>query len=128
MDIDYFKQYNDTYGHQKGDLALEKVAEILKKKTSRGSDFAFRLGGEEFGIITTLDKEKMIEFANIIKNEIENLQIEHSQSKVSKFLTTSIGLISKKEAEITNSDNLYKEADDCLYEAKKLGRNSIFIL
>ena len=128
MDIDYFKQYNDTYGHQAGDLALKKVALVLKKKTSRASDFAFRLGGEEFGIITILDKEKSIEFANSIKNEIENLQIEHKASKVSKYLTISIGIVSKKGDAITNSDILFKEADDCLYEAKKLGRNSIFIL
>ena len=128
MDVDYFKQYNDTYGHQKGDFVLEKVANVLKKKTSRASDFAFRTGGEEFAIITSLDKIKVIEFATLIKNEIENLQIEHSSSKVSKFLTISIGIVSKEGKEITNSDKLYKEADDCLYEAKKLGRNSIFIL
>ena len=128
MDIDYFKQYNDTYGHQKGDLALERVANILKKRTSRASDFAFRLGGEEFGIITTLDKEKAVEFANLIRSEIENLQIEHKTSEISKYLTISIGIVSKTGVEIINSDTLYKEADDCLYEAKRLGRNSIFIL
>ena len=128
MDIDYFKQYNDTYGHQAGDLALEKVAYVLRKRTSRGSDFAFRLGGEEFGIITTLNKEKVIEFANLIKDDIENLQIEHKASAISKYLTTSIGIVSKKGDEISNSDILYKEADDCLYQAKGLGRNSIFIL
>ena len=128
MDIDYFKQYNDTYGHQQGDLALEKVANILKTRTSRASDFAFRLGGEEFGIITALDRAKVIEFANLIKNEIENLQIEHKASKISKYLTISIGIVSKEDKDIPSSDDLYKEADDCLYEAKKLGRNSIFIL
>lgn len=128
MDIDYFKQYNDTYGHQMGDLALEKVALVLKKKSSRASDFTFRLGGEEFGIITTLEKEKIIEFANSIKDEIENLQIEHKASDISEHLTVSIGIVSKEGDSITNSDFLYKEADDCLYEAKKLGRNSIFIL
>ena len=128
MDIDYFKQYNDTYGHQQGDLALEKVASVLKARTSRASDFAFRLGGEEFGIITALDKSKVIEFANLIKNEIENLQIEHKASKISKYLTISIGIVSKEDKDIPSSDDLYKEADDCLYEAKKLGRNSIFIL
>jgi diguanylate cyclase (GGDEF)-like protein/PAS domain S-box-containing protein len=128
MDIDYFKQYNDTYGHQKGDLVLEKVALVLKKKASRASDFAFRLGGEEFGIITTLDREKAIEFATSIKEEIENLKIEHEASEISKYLTISIGIVSKEGVAITNSDLLYKEADDNLYEAKRLGRNSIFIL
>lgn len=128
MDIDYFKEYNDNYGHQKGDLALERVANLLKKKATRASDFAFRLGGEEFGIITTLDKEKAIEFANLIKNEVENLKIEHKASKISKYLTISIGIISKEGDSIIDSDLLYKEADDNLYEAKRLGRNSIFIL
>lgn len=128
MDIDYFKQFNDTYGHQEGDIVLEKVANILRKRTSRASDFAFRLGGEEFGIITTLDREKVIEFANLIKDEIEKLQIEHKRSKISKYLTVSIGIVSKEGESITNSNLLYKEADNCLYEAKKLGRNSIFIL
>ena len=128
MDIDYFKQYNDTYGHQQGDLALEKVANVLKERTNRASDFAFRLGGEEFGIITALDKIKVVEFANLIKNEIENLQIEHKASKISKYLTISIGIVSKENKDIPSSDELYKEADDCLYEAKNLGRNSIFIL
>lgn len=127
MDIDYFKQYNDTYGHQMGDVALEKVAKVLKARTNRASDFAFRLGGEEFGIITSLDKEKVIEFANLIKNDIENLKIENLNSKVSKYLTISIGVVSKEGDEITNSNKLYKEADDNLYQAKNSGRNSIFM-
>ena len=127
IDVDYFKQYNDSYGHQKGDLALEKVANILKKKSSRASDFAFRLGGEEFAIITTLDGKKIIEFANLIRTEIENLQIEHNSSLISKYLTISIGIVCQKGQEISNSDALYKEADDNLYEAKRLGRNRVFI-
>jgi len=127
IDIDYFKQYNDTYGHQEGDLALEKIATIFKNRSNRASDFAFRLGGEEFGIITTLKKEKAIEFANILKEEVANLKIEHKTSKTSEFITISIGLVSKKGLDISNSNILYKEADDALYKAKKQGRNCIFI-
>ena len=127
MDIDYFKEYNDTYGHQKGDLALEEVAKILKKYTNRSSDSAFRLGGEEFGIITTLDKEKIIEFTNNIKNEIEELHIEHRKSTISKYLTISIGITSKAGSELLDISTLYKEADDSLYIAKNNGRNCIFI-
>ena len=127
MDIDYFKEYNDTYGHQKGDLALEEVAKILKKYTNRSSDSAFRLGGEEFGIITTLDKEKIIEFTNNIKNEIEELHIEHRKSTISKYLTISIGITSKAGTELLDISTLYKEADDSLYIAKNNGRNCIFI-
>ena len=127
LDIDYFKEYNDTYGHQEGDIALEKVSFILKKYTNRSSDFAFRLGGEEFGIITTLDKIKVIEFANHLKNEIENLKIEHKSSIINNYLTISIGITSKKGTDISNSNILYKEADDELYKAKKNGRNCISI-
>lgn len=127
LDIDYFKEFNDTYGHQEGDIALEKVSAVLKNFTNRSSDFAFRLGGEEFGIITTLDKIKVLEFANHIKNEIENLKIEHKPSSISDYLTISIGITSKKSADISNSNTLYKEADDALYKAKKDGRNCISI-
>ncbi|MDY0052115.1 MAG: sensor domain-containing diguanylate cyclase [Aliarcobacter sp.] len=127
MDIDYFKEYNDTYGHQAGDKALEKVAEVLRNYTNRSSDFAFRLGGEEFGIITTLERDKVMEFGNTIKNKIENLQIEHKKSSISKYLSISIGITSKKGFELLNSKVLYKEADDALYIAKNKGRNCIFI-
>ena len=127
LDIDFFKEYNDTYGHQKGDEALEKVALVLKKHTSRSSDYAFRLGGEEFGIITTLDKSKVIEFAKQIRHKIEELKIEHNSSSISKYLTISIGVTSKKGADISSSASLYKQADDALYKAKKDGRNCIYI-
>lgn len=127
LDIDYFKQYNDTYGHQKGDFVLESVAKVLANKTNRASDFAFRIGGEEFAIITSLEKDKTIEFAQLIKEDIENLKIEHKASEISKYVTISIGAVSKMAIEIKDSDELFKEADDNLYEAKKLGRNCIFI-
>ena len=127
MDIDYFKEFNDTYGHQKGDFALEEVSKVLKKYTNRSSDFAFRLGGEEFGIITRLDKEKIIEFANNIKNEIEELHIEHKKSSISEYLTISIGITSRTGLDLLDSNTLYKEADDSLYLAKNKGRNCIFI-
>ena len=126
IDVDYFKQYNDTYGHQMGDFVLQKVAEIFKKRASRASDFAFRLGGEEFAILSNLEKEKAVEFAQIIKNEIENLQIEHKNSSVSPYLTISIGISSEVATKIISSDELYKEADDNLYEAKRLGRNRVY--
>ena len=127
MDIDYFKEFNDTYGHQKGDFALEEVSKVLKKYTNRSSDFAFRLDGEEFGIITRLDKEKIIEFANNIKNEIEELHIEHRESSISEYLTISIGITSRTGLDLLDSNTLYKEADDSLYLAKNKGRNCIFI-
>lgn len=127
IDVDYFKEYNDCYGHQEGDKVLEELAKVLKKYTNRSSDFAFRLGGEEFGIITRLDKVKVIEFANNVKNEIEELHIEHKKSSVSKYLTISIGIASRVGFELVDTNSLYKEADDALYTAKNNGRNCIFI-
>lgn len=127
MDIDYFKEFNDNYGHQKGDFALEEVSKVLRKYTNRSSDFAFRLGGEEFGIITRLDKERIMEFANNIKNEIEELHIEHKKSSISRYLTISIGITSRTGLNLLDSNTLYKEADDALYIAKNKGRNCIFI-
>lgn len=124
MDIDHFKQYNDNYGHQKGDDVLIKFAKCLKENLHRSSDFAFRLGGEEFAIVFQPEtKEKAIEFANTIKKNIEELQIKHEFSTVRLYITASMGLVCKNAKNI--DDNIYKEADDLLYEAKKSGRNQI---
>ncbi len=125
MDIDHFKQYNDNYGHQKGDTVLIEVAKCLKESLNRSSDFTFRLGGEEFAIVYQADtKEKAIEFANTIKNNIENLKIKHEFNSASSYITESMGLICKNANDII-VDEVYKEADNLLYEAKKSGRNQI---
>ena len=124
MDIDYFKQYNDNYGHQKGDDVLVSFAKCLKDSLHRSSDIAFRLGGEEFAIVYQPEtKEKAIEFANTIKENIEKLQIKHEFSSVRLYVTASMGLVCKEANNI--DDKIYKEADDLLYEAKKSGRNQI---
>ena len=127
LDIDFFKQYNDTYGHQKGDFVLQEISKVLKNRTNRASDFAFRIGGEEFAILVNLEKNKISEFAEAIKNDIENLKIEHSGNKVSKYVTTSIGVNFKQADELKNIDELFKVADDNLYEAKRSGRNCVVI-
>lgn len=126
LDIDYFKQYNDTYGHQKGDYVLSEVAKVLKNKTNRASDFAFRVGGEEFVIIATIEEDKILQYAASIKDEIENLKIEHIANKVSKYITASFGVVSIKETNTLTCHELYKKVDDNLYKAKEIGRNSIF--
>lgn len=128
LDIDYFKFYNDTYGHQAGDLALQKIAAVLKMHTHRASDFAFRLGGEEFGILFSYkDEEESLKFANLIKGEIENLKIEHKSSSVTKVITASFGLVVKKGEDIESVHMMYKLADEALYNAKAGGRNKVFI-
>lgn len=126
MDIDFFKQYNDTYGHQMGDTTLIKLAECLKKSLRRADDYCFRLGGEEFGIIFNTDaKDKAVLFANDVRQNVESMQIEHSASSASTYVTVSIGLVCKRANEIDSSDAMYKEADDLLYKAKELGRNRV---
>jgi diguanylate cyclase (GGDEF)-like protein len=125
MDIDHFKQYNDNYGHHMGDEVLINFAKCLKDNLHRFTDFAFRLGGEEFAVIyQSDDKEKAIVFANLIRKNIENLKIEHKYNSASDYITASMGLICKNAIEI-DYDEIYKEADALLYEAKKSGRNQI---
>ncbi|MFA9374940.1 MAG: cache domain-containing protein [Poseidonibacter sp.] len=129
LDIDYFKKYNDTYGHQAGDNALTKVAKELALHNHRASDFVFRLGGEEFGILFLYkDKESSLEFANFLRTCIEKLEIEHKQNSASKYVTVSMGLVVRKGKDIIDSDDLYKLADEALYKAKESGRNTTYIM
>ncbi len=126
IDVDYFKQYNDTYGHIMGDEVLKKVAGVLKNHTSRLDDYCFRLGGEEFGILfKSKDKNKAFEFSKFILKDIEELKIEHKNSKVSSYITVSMGLFSDFANNINNIDEMYKKADEMLYLAKESGRNRV---
>ena len=128
LDIDHFKLYNDNYGHQAGDDVLVKFASCLKENLKRADDLAFRLGGEEFGIIYKAeDKEKALEFANKLKNHIENLAIPHEYNSASRYITAFLGLICKNAKDIKNIDEIYKEADDLLYKSKLNGRNKVSI-
>jgi diguanylate cyclase (GGDEF)-like protein/PAS domain S-box-containing protein len=126
MDIDHFKQYNDNYGHQAGDEVLIEFAQCLKQNLKRADDLAFRLGGEEFGIVFKPEnKQKALEFANSVKENIENLKIKHEYSSASEYVTASMGLVCKRATEINTMDELFKQADDLLYKSKKNGRNQI---
>jgi diguanylate cyclase (GGDEF)-like protein len=126
MDIDHFKQYNDTYGHQMGDSVLIKVAKCMKDSLNRDDDTCYRLGGEEFGILyKASNKENALIFANIVRENIENLKIEHSGNSASAYITASMGLICKNANELEDEDLAYKQADDLLYKAKESGRNKV---
>jgi diguanylate cyclase (GGDEF)-like protein/PAS domain S-box-containing protein len=128
LDVDFFKLYNDNYGHSMGDDALIKVAQCLKTSLKRANDLAFRLGGEEFAIVfTTEDRTKALEFANIIRTNIEQLHIEHNWSSISQNMTVSIGLVCKRAIEVYDKETIYKEADHALYDAKKAGRNRVVV-
>jgi diguanylate cyclase (GGDEF)-like protein/PAS domain S-box-containing protein len=126
LDIDYFKNYNDTYGHLLGDKALKDVSEVLINMTNRSSDFAFRLGGEEFGLILiNQDKKSVFEYAQKIRQSIEELHIEHKTSKISNNLTASIGIVTRNGNDIKDSSEIYRLADEALYISKRNGRNQV---
>lgn len=127
IDIDYFKKYNDLYGHPAGDNALVKVAQVLKQSLRRPNDYAFRLGGEEFGIILSgLNTEQSFEFLDSIRNSIEKIKIVHCGSNVCKFLTISLGAHINQGPNILDSNQLYVKADQSLYEAK-FKRNHVVV-
>ncbi len=126
MDIDHFKQYNDTYGHQKGDEVLEKFAQCLKENLHRADDYCFRLGGEEFAVVYKSEtKEKSLQMANKLKDSIEELKIEHKKNSASKYITASLGLYCEKACNIEDHNELYKLSDKLLYKAKESGRNMV---
>jgi diguanylate cyclase (GGDEF)-like protein/PAS domain S-box-containing protein len=129
LDIDYFKQYNDFYGHSMGDKALQNVATTLKNALNRANDYCFRLGGEEFGIIfDSKSAQNALEFAHTLQQKIENLHIEHIKSNVSSYLTISMGLSCLDANTIKSCEQLYTDTDKLLYEAKQTGRNKIVSL
>jgi len=121
------KRYNDTYGHQAGDIALNKVAQTIKHCYKRQGDFVFRLGGEEFGVVCNVTHTQDAEvLANIAREAIETLQIEHTGNPY-KVMTISSGVITLTEDHPMDSNKLYKLADLALYEAKDHGRNRVHV-
>jgi diguanylate cyclase (GGDEF)-like protein len=126
LDIDFFKQYNDNYGHQKGDEVLKEVSSIMKDKLSRASDYCFRLGGEEFGILfSNKQSGNSYEFVDLIRKAIEERAIEHKWSAVADVVTVSIGMQTIAPDDPVSVDLLYKIADKALYTAKNEGRNRL---
>ncbi|QOY50980.1 diguanylate cyclase [Candidatus Sulfurimonas baltica] len=129
MDIDHFKLYNDTYGHQKGDIVLQEIGKVLTEYTQRASDFSFRLGGEEFGILFSgLNESDSLEFAQNVLKAIEDLKIEHKRNTASKYVTASAGLIIRKNEILLNCEETYLLADKLLYKAKEKGRNRVELI
>jgi diguanylate cyclase (GGDEF)-like protein/PAS domain S-box-containing protein len=125
VDIDFFKNYNDRYGHPAGDTALIRIAANLSGQSQRPSDFVFRLGGEEFGLLfSELDEEQSMDYLNQVRKSIEGLKIIHEDSSVSDRITISIGFKTCLDGNLYEKDVLYAEADNALYNAK-IKRNSV---
>ncbi len=128
IDIDFFKQYNDTYGHVEGDYALKSVAKVLKDSLRRPSDYVFRLGGEEFGVLLSeTDESHSARLARDICNAVREREIKHEGSKVNEYLTISIGVICCKADDNLDGNVLISRADEMLYRAKESGRDRYII-
>ncbi|WP_416150295.1 diguanylate cyclase domain-containing protein [Salipaludibacillus sp. HK11] len=131
LDIDYFKNYNDYYGHQQGDECLKLVAQSLnEERINKSTDgLVARYGGEEFVyVIPQLSKEEAEQFAQKIKQKIEQLKIAHEKSLISNYVTVSIGLITVIPNTTEDMNSILKKADQALYQAKIAGRNQVYSL
>lgn len=125
-DIDYFKQYNDTYGHLLGDSCLTYVAQALQNSLNRPSDLVSRYGGEEFAVILpNTDLSGAITIANRMQSAIGQLQLPHASSQVSHYITLSLGVVSVVPRLTQSSQRLVAATDRRLYQAKQAGRNQI---
>ncbi|MFZ2406841.1 MAG: diguanylate cyclase [Methylobacter sp.] len=128
IDIDYFKQYNDQYGHQAGDECLQRVAEILNSSVQRVGDLAARYGGEEFAVILPgLNAPAAAKIAEKIRHTIESKRIPHVRNTPMPIVTVSIGVASCMPDQDQHMSTLLYKADACLYQAKHNGRNRVVV-
>jgi diguanylate cyclase (GGDEF)-like protein len=126
LDIDHFKFYNDTYGHLEGDACLKKVASALSSSLKRPKDLAARWGGEEFACLLPNTNAKGAQnVAEALREAIQKLGIPHKSSPGNEVVTVSVGVVSSNPMDENSFDNLLKQADEALYQAKKTGRNRI---
>lgn len=127
-DIDYFKQYNDAYGHQQGDFCLQRIANAIKAVLRRPADLVARYGGEEFAIIlpdTAIDGA--VALAEDIRMHIESLDILYKTSKVAGHVTLSLGISGTLPNSNASEKSLLTQADTALYQAKINGRNRVVV-
>jgi diguanylate cyclase (GGDEF)-like protein/PAS domain S-box-containing protein len=126
LDIDYFKQYNDYYGHIQGDECLKRVANVLACVATRSRDFFARYGGEEFILVLPeTDEAAAFKIAERCRNVIFKAQIPHEKSLVSQLLTISIGISTITPTRSDEAIKFIATVDKQLYVAKEKGRNSI---
>ncbi|HVL00640.1 MAG TPA: diguanylate cyclase [Dongiaceae bacterium] len=127
IDIDHFKLYNDTYGHQAGDEVLQQISRCLASRLQRSNDFLFRLGGEEFAILLSVDNPpaKCMPFVDSLRKAIEQLSIVHS-GNAAGVVTASFGLLTLDQpSDLQRAAEVYARTDELLYQAKTGGRNRV---
>jgi diguanylate cyclase (GGDEF)-like protein len=128
MDVDFFKKYNDYYGHQAGDAVLQAVGTVLNRLVEEDRVFAARVGGEEF--IVLWSENRLIEAERVVlklRKMIHDLKIPHEMSTVAPIVTASFGLYIMRGGAEDSADELYKAADEALYHAKEWGRDCIVL-
>ncbi|MDX4050107.1 diguanylate cyclase [Aliarcobacter skirrowii] len=132
IDIDFFKPYNDNYGHGKGDEALKIVAKTLENSIlntlDRPNDLVARYGGEEFVVLlSNIDLKELEEISNRVVKAIRDENIEHKFSKVASYLTISLGAVLYKSSNDLSIASIMKSADEALYEVKQKSRDNFLI-
>ncbi len=128
VDIDFFKLYNDCFGHQMGDDCLRYVAQRLNSVANRSSDVVARYGGEEFVVVLgDIDYDSAMIKAEQIRDAIEQIKIPHAPSSAFEFVTISVGGVVFTPTDTSEIDSAIKRADEALYESKNSGRNRITI-
>jgi len=128
IDIDFFKKFNDTYGHMHGDIVLEQVADAIQNAFSRKGDLVARYGGEEFScIVKNASKEGVKTIIENIQQNILALEIPHVESQCSEYVTVSMGAFMDIPKSSTDSKHYIDTADKALYQAKSSGRNRYVI-
>lgn len=128
IDIDHFKPFNDLYGHQAGDDALKRVAEVLAMGAQRPLDFAARYGGEEFALVLYGPaNERGRDLPEQIRRKVEGLAIAHAGSSASAYLTISMGVSIVTPGAERSLAGAIQMADEALYQAKEEGRNRVVI-
>ncbi|HNY51621.1 MAG TPA: diguanylate cyclase [Smithella sp.] len=127
-DVDFFKLYNDAYGHQGGDDCLKSVAQALQDNARRGGDCVARYGGEEFAVIMPATEEKnAVYVADKIRQAVEKMAMAHSKSSVAPHVTLSLGVATVVPDDPETPESLIKRADEALYRAKSSGRNRVVL-
>lgn len=128
LDIDYFKKYNDTFGHRSGDTCIQMVAEEIQKATRRQTDLAARVGGEEFLVfLTGLGKEDAISWGRRLQHSIKTRKLYHPDENISSYVTVSMGVSYGFLGKIEDFEVLWELADQELYHAKENGRDCLFL-
>lgn len=123
MDIDFFKKYNDSFGHAEGDECIKAVASAILSSVRRQTDYAARVGGEEFLVMLTgIEPKQAIQWSLNLKKKIEDLKIPHSKENFLPFVTVSMGLCCCQVTPERDFEKIREEADKSLYDAKYNGR------